>query len=246
MHAQDAVVVGVRKDLHQAGALVGGQRATGGRERELAGAVGLAVGLEFLLGLAHPGDLRMGVDDRRDAIVVDQRFVASQPFDHHDPFLHALVRQHGTAHHVADGVDLRRIGGAKVVDEQKAALIEVHAAVLGEQALGERHPTHSDDQLVDVELVIALLVLVFDLDAGLGDGCAHDPGSQADVEALSAEFSQRVPGNARIGHGKEILQCLVDHHVPRRCPAPSRSRRHRSPRAAWEPRGTPGRPWSRR
>src|SRR5699024_3370259 len=70
VHAQDAIGFGVGDDLHLADGLVHGHGTAVGGEREAAGLVVEPFVLALLLGLADPGDFRLGVDHRRNHVVV--------------------------------------------------------------------------------------------------------------------------------------------------------------------------------
>src|SRR5438309_9112354 len=70
VHAEDAVGPRVGQDLDEALGLFAAERAPVVRERKAPGFVGDAFGLQLLLGLADPGDLRSSVDHPRDGVVV--------------------------------------------------------------------------------------------------------------------------------------------------------------------------------
>src|SRR3989441_11760169 len=108
-------------------------------EREAPGPVGDAFGLQLLLGLADPGDLRGGVDHPRDGVVVHVAALPGDDLGHHHALVLALVREHRPAHHVADGVDARQAGAAVLVDLDEALGVQLEADILGAQAIGVRH-----------------------------------------------------------------------------------------------------------
>ena len=88
------------------------------------GAVGDAGGLQLLLGLADPGDLRRRVDHPGHGVEVDVAMLAGDALGDRDAFLLGLVREHRAAHDVADRPDVRQVGAAVVVDRDEAALVE--------------------------------------------------------------------------------------------------------------------------
>src|SRR5690606_17662120 len=191
VQAQHAVGLGVREHLHEAGRLGHRHRAADRREREAAGLVGNAFGLELLLGLADPGDLRLGVDDPRDRVEVDVARQAGDQLGHGDAFLEALVRQHRAAHAVADRPDTVHAGVAVLVHLDLAAVGELHPGPVGEQAPGRRAAAHGHQQLVDHDLLrLALGVGVGDVHAVLLHFGAGDLAAQADVQALLLELAR--------------------------------------------------------
>src|SRR5439155_10457983 len=76
-----------------------------GRERELADAVGPAGLLHLLVGQADAGDLRPGVDDAGDGVVIDVTRLAGQSLREGDALVLGLVGEHRPGDQVADGVD---------------------------------------------------------------------------------------------------------------------------------------------
>ena len=93
-----------------------------GGEGILADLVGNARGLQLFLGLADPGHLGLGVDDRRHEIPVHVALLAGERLDAGDAVLARLVRQHRPVDHVADGVDAGHGGLEMRVDGDAAAL----------------------------------------------------------------------------------------------------------------------------
>ena len=87
MGSEHAVGGCVRQDLNETVGLVICAGAAVRLERELAGLVGDASGLELFLGLTYPGDLRLGVHDAWDDVVVDVPRLARDDFS----ASHALV-----------------------------------------------------------------------------------------------------------------------------------------------------------
>src|SRR5215208_197860 len=147
MHAQHAVGVGVGEDLDEAigrqidlGAAVGG-------ERKLADLVGKAGFLDLLLVLADRGDLREGVDDVGNDVVIDVTGVTADDLSHRDAFVLGLMRQHRPGDHVADRVDARHVAGKLRIDDHAAAIVQADADVVQPQPLRighapDRHEHH--------------------------------------------------------------------------------------------------------
>src|ERR1700724_2641190 len=102
VHAEDLVVIACRHDLGEAGGLLQGARAAAGKEREYAGLVLSAALLDLLLGEADPGDLRRGIDDRWNHLVIDLAEAAGDQVRDHPALLLALVGQHRAPYAVPD------------------------------------------------------------------------------------------------------------------------------------------------
>ena len=134
VHAEDLVGLRVGEELDHAGGVAERARPAVGHERERAGPVGAAGGLQLLLGLADPGDLGAGVDDPRHGVEVDVPVLAGDALGHRDALFLGLVREHRAAHDVADRPDVRQVGPALVVDHDAAALVELQPDGLGIQA----------------------------------------------------------------------------------------------------------------
>ena len=66
-----------------------------------------------------------------------------------DAFFLRLVREHRTAHDVADRPDAGEIGAALVVDGDEAALVELQPDRLGVEPGGVRHAPDRHDQPVE-------------------------------------------------------------------------------------------------
>jgi hypothetical protein len=49
------------------------------------------------------------------------RLLAGDELGHHHALVLGLVREHGSAHHVANGVDIRQVRAAVIVDLDEAA-----------------------------------------------------------------------------------------------------------------------------
>src|SRR6184192_2477748 len=129
VNAQDLVVVARGHDLREAGGLLQGARPATGEEREHAGLVLAAARLDLLLGEADPGDLRRGIDDRGDHLVIDLAEAAGDQVRDHHALLLALVRQHRTAYAVPDRPHALHAGAAGVIDADEAALVQLHAGI---------------------------------------------------------------------------------------------------------------------
>ena len=82
---------------------------------------------ELFLGLADGGDLREGVDDIRDDVVVHVPGLAGEDLGHGDAFILGLVREHRAAIDIADGEDAGDAGLEVAVDDDAFPVVELHA-----------------------------------------------------------------------------------------------------------------------
>ena len=213
MAAEDPIRLRVRDDLHQAVGIVGRQRAPGGGEGEGAGLVGHAIRREFLLRAPDGRDFRVRVDDRRNAVVVDLRWLARDALGNHHALFRTLVRQHGPAHDIADGVDVRCFRHALVVDEDEAPLVEGDAAVVRQQVPGPRTPPDGHDQLVEDLGFLTVRTRVGDVHLAVLDRRVRHAARQADVEFLLAENLLRFLRDLRIHHREELVERFDQHHL---------------------------------
>src|SRR6187402_2655026 len=110
-------------------------RAAAGRERKLADLVSPAARLHLLLRLANPGNFRVGVDHRRNDVVVHVAVFAGDHVTDHHAFILRLVRQHRAAHAVADGIDVLGRRLAVIVHGDEATFVDLHARTFGQQFL---------------------------------------------------------------------------------------------------------------
>src|SRR5690606_32063089 len=207
-----AVGLGIGDDLDQTGRVVGRHGTATGREREDTDVDFNAFALERLLGLAYPCDFRMGVDDRRDQVVVHLRLVAGDTLGNHHALFGRLVRQHRATHHVTDSVDAGNAGCALIVDEDEAALIHVHASIGRQQIGGDRTTANRDDQLVE-----GLLLLTFSGREADGHFLALDFGTgqartQQNLQTLLGQYLEGFLGDLLIGSRQELVHRFDDGH----------------------------------
>src|SRR5690606_38839730 len=205
MHAENAVSLGIGNDLDETSGFVGGHRPSAGRERSDADVDVNPFGLQLLLGLADPCDFRVGVDDARDQVVVHLGLVTGDTLSNHHALFRGLVGQHRTAYHVTDGINARYAGRAEVVDEHEAALIHGPATVGGQQIGGYWTTAHSDDQLVEGQLLFAGGVSKLHSDLLALDFRAGNTSTQTDVKTLLGENLLGFLGNLIIGGRQELV-----------------------------------------
>ena len=148
--------------------------------------------------------------------------LAGDQFGHRDAFFRGLVRQHRSAHAVADGPHAGRAGARLFVDFDLAALGQRDAAVGVEQALGVRAAPTADQQAVEHHLVLFAADLDRYPDLTLRDLGAEHFRAQADVEFLFAELAQRLLRDVGVGQRQEVGQGLEQRDL-RAEPVPDRA-----------------------
>ena len=223
VHTQNLVRLGVSQDLDKPGGITQRTRPAIGQKRELPRLVGHTVGLELLLGAAHPGNLGRGVDHPRDGVEVDMTVLAGNALSHRHTFFFGLVRQHGATHHVANGPHVGQVGFAVGIDHDGATLIQCQAHGLGVQTNGIGHPPNGDDQPLHVELHRLAL--------GIGVGHGHRFLAGLDLTDLDAEFKlqtllgeglEGLFGHTLVSCTQEVGQGFENRHVGAQ-PAPDRA-----------------------
>lgn len=80
-------------------------------------------GLEVLLGLSYPGNLGVGIDDGRNAVVVDVAVSRFEEFDSSNTFLLSLVGKHGSKCHVTDTLDVLDRGAELIIDDDATLVV---------------------------------------------------------------------------------------------------------------------------
>jgi len=106
MHAENPVGLLLSKELDEAFGIKVRLCSGVSSEGEFADVVLYTSSLEILLGLSYPSNLGVGVDDGRNAILVDVAVTRLEVLDGSDTFLLSLVRQHGSKGHVTDTLDV--------------------------------------------------------------------------------------------------------------------------------------------
>src|SRR5262245_1662306 len=151
MHAQHPVRLRVGENLDET---VGGQIDLGaaiGGERKLAHLVGNAGFLELLLVAADHRDLREGVDDVGNHLVIDVTGKAAEDFRHRDAFVLGLVRQHRPGDHVADRIDAGHVGGISGIDDHAPAIVQPYSDLAQPQPFRIGHASDRHEHHVGVD-----------------------------------------------------------------------------------------------
>ena len=130
MHAQDLVGLLCANDFDEAIGLSHRTGATAGHEREASYAVAGPSSLQGLLCRARPSNFGPGVNHPWDMRVIDMRFLSGDELCYGDTLFRRLMRQHGAARNVSDGVDTGQIRASLAVGFHKSAFIKREANFL--------------------------------------------------------------------------------------------------------------------
>ncbi len=210
--AQDAVAARFGEDLDEALHLAGGPRARVGGHGKAADTVIDAGLLELLLGAADGGHFGMGEDHGRDGVVVDVDPVAGEELGDGHALLLGLVREHGPADDVADGVDPLDGGPEAVVDGDAPGLVAADAERLEAEAFGAGPAPHGHEHGVGRKpLRLAPIPgLDDDLELLLAIFHFHHPVGEAEREALSCEDALQLLRHLAVHARRDAVEEL--HH----------------------------------
>ena len=152
MHAKHAIRLLLDDKLDIALSVEVGLRARVGREGVLANLILHASGLELLLSLADPRDLRVRVHDRRNRVVVDVPVPRLDVLDSRDALFLGLVCEHRAEGDVADAFHARHRGVKLVVNYNPAFFVDFGANGFQVEAVGVWPSTDGNQNNVGFEL----------------------------------------------------------------------------------------------
>ncbi len=115
---------------------------------KLADLVGDARGLQLLFGFPDRRDFGIGVDHRRDGIVIHVARAPGDELGAGDRFVLGLVRQHRAFAHVADRPDARNVGLEMRIRDDAAALVALNADLIETKPVRVRPPADGDEDRV--------------------------------------------------------------------------------------------------
>lgn len=211
--AQQPVGLGIGKHLDHAVRVEVGLGTRVGAEGEGADLVGDVLVLEFLLVLADPGNLGVGVHDRRNDTVVDVAVALLDVLDGGHGLLLGLVGKHGAKGHVTNASDVRGLGAVLGVNDDTAALVNLETSVLQAQTGSVRAATNGHEDNVGLNgLGLATLGGVnLELDQLAGSISADNLCAKLEVDALLLEQLLGLLGDLAIHAGTtNLVQELND------------------------------------
>lgn len=108
--------------------------------------------LEFLFGLANPGNFRVCVDDGGDGVVVDVTVAGSNHLGNGKAFVFSLVGQHGTERSIANATYVGHVRLEFRVDNDPSTVVKFNTNVFQAQALSVRTTTNGNEDNIRFEL----------------------------------------------------------------------------------------------
>ena len=207
MDTQHTVRLGMSQDLDQAICAADGAGSSVRLEGERSFLERDTLCLQLLAGLPDRRDLRIGVDDVGDRVVVDMSPARSDELRDGNALFFRLVREHGALHDIADGKDTGRRRLEVVVGGNSAAVVRRESHGIEPEVVGVWTPPHGHenavarDGLQSIRLDNAAATLL----AGTGDANAELEG-----QALLLEDSCSLLANGRVHHGEAAIGVLQD------------------------------------
>src|SRR6202140_5438103 len=126
-HSQHPFALRIDKEFGHAFRAIESDGPPGRRPGEL-GDLDLSIFfLRLRFGQAAPGNLGIGKDNRRNRVRFEGHLMSSNGLDRDPAFMRRLVRQHGLADHIPNGVDGRIFGLQLLVHLNEAALANLHS-----------------------------------------------------------------------------------------------------------------------
>lgn len=152
MYTENSIGLLFRKELDEALAVKVRLCSRVGGKRELSDIVLNTRSFEVLLGLPHPGNLGVSVDNRRNAIVVDVTVSRFEIFDSGNTFLLSLVRKHGAEGDVTDTLDVLHGSVELVIDDDPTLVVFLNTNGFEVKTLRVRTTTDRNQHDVGFEL----------------------------------------------------------------------------------------------
>ena len=214
VHAKYFVGRSVCEHLDHAGGIAQRPGAAIGQEGKAAGPVSAPLGLELLLGLADPGDFRVGVDDPGNGVEVHMPMLSGYAFGHRDALLLGLVREHRSSDDIADRPHPGQVGSAVAVNNDRTALVKRQTDRLRVEPLGVGDAADRHNQLVHLQRAgFALGAGIADANAGFS-GCDlayADP--EFNSQPLFDEGLMRLLRDLFVDRAQKAWQALQNRHV---------------------------------
>src|SRR5579859_2779859 len=144
MYAANAIGFSIRQDLDRAIDLAQRAGPAVGTKRKYAFAILDTLLFELFLSFANRSDLRLGIDNASDGIVIHMTVSGGQVFDAGNPFFFSLVRQQRSPNHVTNRVDSRYFGCKTLVDRNESLFVEFQTKLVQPQPFRIRHTPDGD------------------------------------------------------------------------------------------------------
>ena len=160
-----------------------------GNEGELSNLVLHAILFQILLSLSHPSDLRVGVHNRWNGVVVDVPMAGLDVLDSSNALFFGLVGKHGPKCDVADTLDSGDRSVELVVDHDPASVVNLESDVLKAETLGVRPAADRDEDDVGLQSILLATFgsLDFDVYLAICLAGAGDLGVELELDTLLRE-----------------------------------------------------------
>ena len=158
-------------------------------ERELPDLKLHALLLQILFRLSDPSDLRVGVHDRWDGIVVDMPVTRLEILHSGDTLFFGLVGKHGSKGDIADTLNSRDRGVELVINHDSAPVVDLNSNVLETETLDVWSATDGDKDDISLQGLFLAVLGGFGLDEYLALGLVStgNLGIKLEFDALLRE-----------------------------------------------------------
>ena len=170
--------------------------------------------LRLRLGQATPGNLGIGEDHGGNCIGFERNFVSCDGFDGGASFMRSLVRKHGLADYVANGVDRGIVSLQLLVDLDESALADLHMCLFQTRDFGIGLAAHGDQNPIE-HFLLRAAILRFERGANAGAfvfHCLHGCVEQDSVEEFFQSFV-KWKDEIAVGTGKKAGEHLDYRHT---------------------------------
>lgn len=195
------------------------------KEGELADLVFHAVLLDLLLSAANPRNLGVGVDNRRDHVVVDVAMARLDNFRGSNALILGLVRKHRAKGRVTNALDALAGGVVLVIHNNTAAVVRLDTDSLEVEATGHRATANRKEHAVGLNLfgLAALDLLKVEHNLVRLTVNRRQLRAEAELDALLLERALERLGNLAIDARATDRVLELDHGDVRAETAPHRA-----------------------
>ena len=124
------------------------------------------------------------------------------------------MSQHGPAHQIANGINAGNIGSTLVINKHCAALVQLHTAIVRQQAVSKGTAAHTDNQLIEGFFVLrAIRSHKGHFNGTLYNLCASYSGTQTNIQTLLGKDLLGFFGNRFVHNGQEVFHSLQQNHL---------------------------------
>lgn len=154
VHTENLLGLLVSQDLDQTVRAVISTSTAVTLQREHSLGVLHVLSLQLSLGLAHHGNLGLGVHHTGNDIVVDVTVAGLDDLSGHHTLLLSLVGEHRTTDNITDSVDVRLASAEVVIDLHEATLVHVDTNLLQVESLRVGHTTNAHQNSLSLQSLL--------------------------------------------------------------------------------------------